>query len=168
MFSPDARKRSRGPNDGPSQPTQIPRNRHSVQLSRLRRALPVSAGLAHELRPPLRGVVGPSPTTHQPACTDQPGPAKKTLHGHFWLFLKHWFLFMCSEFFEAESRRMKGTLMFSSVQIDPYQIVLRRHIGLALFICSRTWGLLRGPVQRSHVCLCASHLDLQQARFLVF
>lgn len=144
VLCPNARKCSRGPDDGPSQPTQIPCHRHPVQLARLRRALPVSAGLSHELRPPLWGVVGLAPTRHQLAYTDQPGLPKKRWTDSFGSFPSTVF-YLCAKVIWGVGPNAGGwgerlpTLIFSSVRIDRYQIFLCRHIsprGLALFICS--------------------------------
>lgn len=162
VLCPNARKRSRGPDDGPSQPTQIPRHRHPVQLARLRRALPVSAGLSHELRPPLWGVVGLAPTKHQLAYTDQPGQKKKT-HAErtVWALSQALFFNLCAKVIWGVGPNAGGwgerlpTLMFSNVRIDRYQIFLCRHIsprGLALFICLLNSMDINGPRPNAYMC----------------
>lgn len=104
VLSPNSRKCSRGSNDGPPQSTQIPCDRHSVQFSRLRRALPVPAGVVHELRAPLWGVVNPLPRRHQgpPACSHRPA-WPTNLNGQFWLFLKHSFFIYELKVIQGES-----------------------------------------------------------------
>lgn len=134
VLRPNARKRSRGPDDGPSQPTQIPRDRHPVQLARLLRALPVSAGLSHELRPPLWGVVGLAPRDTSSLTLTPPENTRWT--DSFGSFPSTVF-YLCAKVIRGVGPNPGGwgerlpTFMFSSVRIHRHQIFLCRHIGPA-------------------------------------